>query len=102
MSNQIQLGYCHCGCGMKTKIAHQSFTKLGWKKGEPIRYINHHNKLKHIHYVDSESGCWEWQLVKNNSGYGQVRTNKKTVLAHRYYYEKYKGNIPVGLTIEGR
>ncbi len=35
-------GYCHCGCGEKTKPAKQTDRALGWRRGEPIRFINGH------------------------------------------------------------
>lgn len=25
----VEYGYCHCGCGMKTKIANKSNTRMG-------------------------------------------------------------------------
>ncbi len=45
------------------------------------------------------SGCWEWQAAKNNIGYG-VFHFKKLVLAHRFSYEYYHGEITVGLVID--
>lgn len=42
--DEIPYGYCRCGCGQKTRIAHQSSTQLGWIKGEPIKYILGHCK----------------------------------------------------------
>jgi hypothetical protein len=30
-----------------------------------------------------DSECWEWLGAKNNRGYGQLRVNHKSVLAHR-------------------
>jgi hypothetical protein len=42
-SNEIPYGYCHCGCGQKTKIAKQTDTKNERVKGEPNRYIIGHS-----------------------------------------------------------
>ena len=39
---EIPYGYCHCGCGQKTRIATGKDSHMGWVKGEPLRYINHH------------------------------------------------------------
>lgn len=47
------------------------------------------------------SGCWEWQAVKTNGGYGHIHVGgpvKK--LAHRVSYELFIGHIPEGLTID--
>lgn len=40
----IPYGYCHCGCGGKTRISTTSSTEKGWVRGEPRRFINGHNK----------------------------------------------------------
>ena len=41
---------------------------------------------KHVE-VDPHTGCWEWQLAKNNLGYGMMRVEKKMRTAHRVSYE---------------
>jgi HNH endonuclease len=46
LDNSIPFGFCQCGCGRKTKIAHQSHTVMGWVKGQPIRFIVGHHKVK--------------------------------------------------------
>lgn len=43
MTSNIPYGYCHCGCGEKTKIAPQNRTNRGWVRGEPLKYIGGHN-----------------------------------------------------------
>jgi hypothetical protein len=35
-------GLCQCGCGGQTKIARMNIKKLGWIKGEHIRFIEGH------------------------------------------------------------
>lgn len=42
-TNEIPYGYCHCGCGQKTKIADETASAKGWIKGQPKRFINGHN-----------------------------------------------------------
>ncbi len=37
-----QAGLCECGCGRTTNIAPRSHTKIGWVKGEYIRFIRGH------------------------------------------------------------
>ena len=45
---EIPYGYCHCGCGQKTRIATVNDKGNGTVKGEPKRYVNHHyNKGRH-------------------------------------------------------
>lgn len=38
----IPYGYCHCGCGQKTRISHVSDASKGWVRGEPRLYLKHH------------------------------------------------------------
>jgi len=47
-----------------------------------------------------ENGCHEWIAGKDRDGYGQFFLNKKTVKAHRFSYELYKGKIKNGLQID--
>ena len=49
--------------------------------------------------VDSETGCWEWQRVKNSMGYGQMTVDKRMVYAHRVYWSRVNGPIPEGMCI---
>lgn len=42
----IPYGFCHCGCGKITSLACQSFTRLGWVRGEPTLFLNGHNRVK--------------------------------------------------------
>ncbi len=46
------------------------------------------------------NGCWEWQGVKDEKGYGQFRFNGGTGRAHRYAYERMVGEIHEGLEID--
>lgn len=58
--------------------------------------------------IDS-NGCWIWQKAKKgnnrNSSYGQMQTGsrkngtRKRMLAHRFSYEAFKGEIPIGLCV---
>lgn len=47
-----------------------------------------------------ESGCWEWQGCLTRAGYGQITIQRKRVYTHRWSYERHKGPIPEGLTID--
>lgn len=43
--------------------------------------------------------CILWQKCRNRKGYGQVRRNGKTYLAHRWAWEQVNGPIPDGLCV---
>lgn len=45
-------------------------------------------------------GCWLWTAGLTQGGYGKFFVAGKTVLAHRFSYEMYVGEIPSGLQID--
>ena len=55
----IEKGFCQCGCGKKTKIAKQNLTKYCWIKGQPKRFINHHNAKFIPHPSGEKASHWK-------------------------------------------
>jgi hypothetical protein len=109
MSN-IQHGFCHCGCGQKTKIAQQSVAKYGWVKGEPRRFINGHQNIQQdietrfwskVDRSGGDDACWIWKAgVANTYGRFQVvKPPKRSVNAHRFAWELTYGQIPDGICV---
>jgi len=45
-ASAIPLGDCQCGCGRQAPIAGQTRSKLGWVKGQPVRFINGHSNRR--------------------------------------------------------
>lgn len=45
----------------------------------------------------SENGCWLWQAAINKRGYGIVKIDGRSLLAHRASWEIHNGSIPDGL-----
>lgn len=50
--------------------------------------------------VNIETGCWEWALYVNSTGYGRVTFNRRKTLAHRWAYQQANGPIPEGMTVD--
>ena len=50
----------------------------------------------------ADSGCWEWQRAKNNSGYGTLTVAGRTRYAHRLAFELGVGPIPDGQDVMHR
>ena len=46
------------------------------------------------------SGCWEWTAYRNADGYGIFSVGSRPVLAHRFSYEKFVGQIPEGKQLD--
>ena len=49
--------------------------------------------------VDQETGCWLWKGTIGQRGYGMIKENYRTRLAHRVSYELHVGKIPRGLFV---
>lgn len=47
-----------------------------------------------------KSGCWLWIAAKNHYGYGVFNLNQKVVLAHRFLFVLFKGDIPKGKELD--
>lgn len=63
-SPNIPFGYCHCGCGEKTRLATQNHTKFGYLKGLPVRYMFGHGQRKRPVLVNGEPFLIDRQLCR--------------------------------------
>jgi hypothetical protein len=98
---------CECGCGQPTGLAPYSSKRLGWKRGEPKRFINGHNRrdtrpAREVVLDTSiyDGGCWLWTGAVKDNGYGLLSRDGTFIHAHRYAYEAFRGPIPDGLHID--
>ena len=44
-------------------------------------------------------GCWDWQRTINWNGYGWFRLKGKCIIAHRFSYKLFAGDIPDKLQV---
>jgi hypothetical protein len=96
-------GLCMCGCGQRTTISPVSRSDEGLIAGTPVKYIRGHARMRDestIYTVNQDTGCWDWVGHRNPHGYGRLTRNRRSVMAHRYFYEKYVGPIPVGTQLD--
>ncbi len=96
---------CECGCGEATRLAPKTMRSRGWIKGMPIRFRPGHNgRLRPsgvvAYDVDPDTGCWNWTRSRQPNGYGHLTINNRQVLAHRFVYERDRGPIPAGMTLD--
>ena len=110
-SDDIPYGLCHCGCGEKTRPAPRTKTSGGWVKGEPLLYVNGHNRrATAVEYpsvrerleqrtVREPNGCVVW-TGGTRQGYGQLLVDGKHTGAHRVSYELAHGPIAPGLQLD--
>lgn len=87
-------------------MASQTDTKRGDVRGEPVRYVKGHaNKRAYkpdyeVRDEGHDTPCWVWLKTRHGDGYGALYDGNRQHRAHRWYYEKYVGSIPRGLTID--
>lgn len=112
--SNIPYGFCHCGCGQKTKLARRNSVKRGMIKGMPIRFVLGHsthlparerfwskvNRDGPIPMHKPELGhCWTWTGSADRHGYGHLGIYTSKVKAHRFSWELHNGPIPIGLCV---
>lgn len=62
-------------------------------------------RLRHIGWTVTKSGCWEWNGSRNANGYGQVAAGRydgrvcRPALAHRAAIEVFGGQDPAGMVV---
>lgn len=97
--------FCQCGCGQQAPLAKQTDNRLGYVKGQPVRFIQGHGTRTRRRIIDdfwsyvgppAATGCREWQGAIGIKGYGRVGGGGK---AHRAAWELTNGPIPDGLCV---
>ena len=60
----------------------------------------------HANYRVEDSGCWEWQKMRDKNGYGTINLKKRSAIkahgmerAHRFSYRLHHGEIPADLIV---
>lgn len=67
--------------------------------GAISRLMNSNSEADFDSYFAKEGRCWEWKGPMRWNGYGIFSLRGASLLAHRYSYERSKGNIPEGLFV---
>jgi len=66
---------------------------------EEVKNINNIKRFTKFIQLDILSGCWNWKGSLATKGYAQIRINSKKIMAHRFSYVYWNGEIPHGLII---
>lgn len=51
-------------------------------------------------YLKTSCGCWIWLGEENRNGYGRFKRRGKKIMAHKYYFQLFKGPIQRGLVLD--
>lgn len=97
----IPYGYCHCGCGQKTRV----------KDGAPRKFINTHHSHRHGHashgHYTRTYRCWSGMLSRCNNphatNYERYGGRGITVCERWHRFDNFladMGETPKGLTLE--
>lgn len=68
MTDATPKGLCQCGCGQRAPIATSTCHSRGHVRGQPLRFINHHNARAGKHHP-----AWKTGKSLDPSGYVMVR-----------------------------
>jgi hypothetical protein len=102
---KVPYGFCHCGCGQRTRIATETHKRDGHIKGQPVAYLRGHNNRgrdpeeRFWSKVDKSAGpdaCWPWLAYKGKGGYGRCGGFEPEVLAHRIAWILANGPLEPG------
>jgi hypothetical protein len=55
-------------------------------------FFKYFEKFRRLYIIDKKTGCWNWIGPRQNK-YGRIYIKNKQLLAHRFSYMIYKGNI---------
>lgn len=63
-----------------------------------------HHRYKHDRWSEVDTGydtpCWIWKLSRDRDGYGVEWDGRSMRRAHRVAFERDRGTIPAGLTLD--
>lgn len=96
-------GLCMCGCGRPTRLARQSSRHQGVVRGKPVRCVIGHGGRTYppvAYAIDAETGCWVWQGLMKDNGYGALCIDNVLEYAHRWSYRTHRGPIPEGMELD--
>ena len=68
--------------------------------GRSWRMISPEDRLHFQIEPEPMSGCWLWTGTLIPRGYGRINWGGRQVVVHRLIYEKHRGPIPTGLTLD--
>lgn len=108
MATDQPIKLCECGCGQPAPIAKITSRRIGWIKGQPIRFIHNHHSRKRGNLWERirsrcviQGECWIWSGATNGRrGYGRTYHNHRWLYVHRVAYEYVHGPIPDGLELD--
>lgn len=102
MKKAIPFGYCHCGCGKKTRISPQNNTANKLVKGRPFLYLYGHHAFGNKHAAGNKVSHQRTQEAKPEPQFVEVNgeqcvriplTMGKWALVSRTSYPKVKDQV---------
>jgi len=90
------LWLCRCKCG-KERLLQRHTLISGTSKGCGCKFTDDFSRFANFkkNYEIQPNGCWIWKKSIDKKGYGRIGD----IRAHRYSYEKFKGEIPIGMCV---
>ncbi|WP_433705830.1 HNH endonuclease signature motif containing protein [Paraburkholderia sacchari] len=88
--------WVRCDCGNERAVdgadlRRRDYSMCRHPEGVELRFWSH--------VVKTES-CWVWVAGLKEDGYGSFRANEKSVIAHRWYWERINGPVEDGMELD--
>lgn len=94
----VAWGECWCGCQQAVTIPDITNASYGRFRGLPMRFVNSHRTPLNERYQEQDRGhdtpCWIWSGGVSQRGYGTLSVGTRSLLAHRFMYERAYGYLP--------
>lgn len=100
MTSEVPYGYCHCGCGERTRLAPETSRRAGWVKGQPLRYVYTHQIPRVPAHVEEPgplaTPCHVWRGRRNDDGYALQTVEGGSDFVHRRRWIERHGAVAEG------
>lgn len=90
------MNVCECGCGGETKSRFVRGHHRRVPGAKPPRAAQSLDQRIRDNSEVTEDGHWLWQRRIDQSGYGQIKVNKRTRPVARVSHEVFIGEVPAG------
>lgn len=92
-----------CACGSERVIEGVRIRNANLGKRAVRCHHQDHEPLRFDEKVDRSGDCWVWTGASHGDGYGSFKLhgrNGRTVLAHKWNWERINGAVPEGLELD--
>lgn len=87
-----------CDKTFSVSVSRKNTAKFCSKKCKNNKNISINYLIKFVR-VDEKTNCWIWDKTKDFDGYGVLKHRNKYFKIHRFFFEFFKGKIPISYSV---